>query len=325
MVNAKALTITATDRSKSYGDAVTFAGTEFTATAMVGTESVASVTLTSSGAASTATVGGSPYAIVPSAAVAGAGTTLANYDIHYHAGALTVTARLLDITANNDSKTYGQVRSYGAGSTAFNVGAGQLVNGDTVGSVTISDSNSGGAATAAAGGSYPLGASAAVFGVGAASNYDIHYHAGALTVTARLVDITANNDSKTYGQVRSYGAGSTAFNVGAGQLVNGDTVGSVTISDSNSGGAATAAAGGSYPLGASAAVFGVGAASNYDIHYHAGALTVTSRLVDIAANNDSKTYGQVRSYGAGSTAFSVGAGQLVNGDTVGSVTISDSN
>src|SRR5207302_1424820 len=160
-----------------------FAGTEFTATAMVGTESVASVTLTSSGAASTATVGGSPYAIVPSAAVAGAGTTLANYDIHYHAGALTVTARVLALAGNNDSTTYGPARRYSALSTGTEVAARPMVGGDTVARVTLR--SSGAASTATVGGSaYAIVPSAAAAGAGTTlANYDIHYHAGALTVT----------------------------------------------------------------------------------------------------------------------------------------------
>ena len=57
---------------------------------LVNGDTVTSVTLTSTGAAATATVAGSPYAIVPSAAV---GTGLSNYTISYVNGSLTVTRR----------------------------------------------------------------------------------------------------------------------------------------------------------------------------------------------------------------------------------------
>src|SRR6185369_10401181 len=67
-VTAKALTVTATARTKTYGQAVTFAGTEFTTSGLLAGDTVTSVTLTSSGAAATASAGGSPYTIVPSAA-----------------------------------------------------------------------------------------------------------------------------------------------------------------------------------------------------------------------------------------------------------------
>ena len=61
-----ALTITADDATKVYGETVTFDGTEFTAGGLRNADAVNSVTLTSAGAAATATVTGSPYAIVAS-------------------------------------------------------------------------------------------------------------------------------------------------------------------------------------------------------------------------------------------------------------------
>ena len=72
---------------------------------------------------------------------------------------VTITAVALTITANSDSKNYGAVKTYGAGSTAFTNTA--LIGSETVGSVTITDTNSGGLATANAGGTYALTPSAA--------------------------------------------------------------------------------------------------------------------------------------------------------------------
>ncbi len=79
-VDPRALTITANNLSKIYRAEATFIGTEFTADGLVNGDTVASVTLTSAGAAADATVDGSPYAVVPSAAV---GTGLSNYNIIY--------------------------------------------------------------------------------------------------------------------------------------------------------------------------------------------------------------------------------------------------
>ena len=53
---------------------MTFTGTEFTTSGLVNGDSIASVTLASDGAAATAHVSGSPYAITASNAVAGTGT-----------------------------------------------------------------------------------------------------------------------------------------------------------------------------------------------------------------------------------------------------------
>src|SRR5262249_20016761 len=86
-IGQKALLVTANNGSKSYGQAVSFTGTEFAASGLVNGDTVSSVTLTSAGASSTATVSGSPFTIVPSAAV---GSGLANYAITYVNGSLGV-------------------------------------------------------------------------------------------------------------------------------------------------------------------------------------------------------------------------------------------
>ena len=59
-VSPKALTVTANDATKTYGDALTFAGTEFTTNGLVNGDSVSGVSLTSDGAAATAQVSGTP-------------------------------------------------------------------------------------------------------------------------------------------------------------------------------------------------------------------------------------------------------------------------
>ena len=79
-VTPASLSITAKNQTKVYGQTLTLAGTAFTETGLVNNDSITSVTLTSTGAAAAATVAGSPYAIVPTAAV---GTGLGNYAIAY--------------------------------------------------------------------------------------------------------------------------------------------------------------------------------------------------------------------------------------------------
>src|SRR6202011_2150627 len=109
------------------------------------------------GAAATANVAGSPYAIVASNAV---GSGLANYTIGYVNGALTVTPAALTVTAASQSKVYDQTLSLGT--TAVTTSG--LVNSDSVSAVTLI---SAGAAAAAnvAGSPYAIAASNAV-GVG---------------------------------------------------------------------------------------------------------------------------------------------------------------
>ncbi len=85
------LSITSYSTNKTYGTAITLDPTAFTVGGtLVGSETVTSVTQTSGGAAAGAGVGGSPYAITPSAALGANGFLAANYNIAYNNGALTV-------------------------------------------------------------------------------------------------------------------------------------------------------------------------------------------------------------------------------------------
>ena len=85
-VNKAVLTVTANNRTKTYGTALTLGSTAFATSGLVNGDTVARVTLTSTGAAARAAVG--TYSIVPSAAV---GTGLSNYTITYVSGTLKVT------------------------------------------------------------------------------------------------------------------------------------------------------------------------------------------------------------------------------------------
>ena len=91
-VTQAALTITADDRTKTSGQTVMFAGTEFSTAGLVNADTVDSVTLASPGAVATAPPGVYPIAI--SSAV---GTGLANYTISYVDGELTVDNTTPDI------------------------------------------------------------------------------------------------------------------------------------------------------------------------------------------------------------------------------------
>src|SRR5208337_4107114 len=84
------LMVTAGDTNKVYGQTVTFAGTEFTVSGLVSTDSVSSVSLSSDGAVAGAGVAGSPYSIAITNAVGDSGLT--NYAISYVNGALTIEA-----------------------------------------------------------------------------------------------------------------------------------------------------------------------------------------------------------------------------------------
>ena len=131
------LTITPkTGQSMVYGDAVPVL--IYTYTGLVNGDTNATF---SGGLATTATssssVGGYPITVV-----------LADrqlHDQHVNPGTLTVNAATLTITANNDSKTYGTLKTFSG--TAFT--ATGLVNGDTI--ACVSETSTGAAASATVG------------------------------------------------------------------------------------------------------------------------------------------------------------------------------
>jgi hypothetical protein len=129
-VNPAALTITADNASKTYGQTINFAGTEFTSLGLQNAETIGSVTLTSLGAVSSANVAGSPYLITPSNAVGGSFNT-GNYSITYKAGVLTINPEILTAGLT------GAATKIYDGTTAATLSAGNytltgIVNGDAV-------------------------------------------------------------------------------------------------------------------------------------------------------------------------------------------------
>src|SRR5262249_31644015 len=109
----------------------------------------------------------------------------ATYRVISLPGVLNVTRRALIVTANDQSKTYGdQVTLQGSAFTANG-----LANSETIGSVTLT---SAGAASSANAGSYSISASNATGGTFNASNYAISYTSGTLNVNRASLTITAN-------------------------------------------------------------------------------------------------------------------------------------
>jgi type II secretory pathway component PulC len=319
VVSNAPLTITATNRSKIYGQTISFSGTEFTTIGLVNGDTVTSASIGSAGAAPTAPVSGSPFAIAITNAMGDAG--LSNYIITYDAGHLTVNPADLTVTASAQSKTYGQTVVFGSGSTLFNPSG--LQNGETIGTVTLAVSGNGGAPTAPVSGSpYTITPSLATGGTFTPGNYAITYATGNLTVSSAALTVTANAQSKTYGQTVVFSSGSTLFT--SSGLQNGETIGTVTLAVSGNGGAPTAPVSGSpYTITPSAATGGTFTPGNYAITYATGNLTVTTAALTVTANAQSKTYGQTVLFGSGSTLFTPSG--LQNGETIGTVTLAVSS
>ncbi len=300
-VTAAPLTITADDEAKTYGTLENLPSTAFTEIGLVTAngDTISGVTEVSLGASARAAVGTS--AIVPSGAT---GTGLNNYAIMYVDGTLTVNPSSLIITANDDSKRYGTLTSFT--SSAFNETGLVTTNGDTIIGVTES---SDGAPVSASVGSDPIVPSAATGG--GLSNYTITYVDGTLTVIPAPLVITADDESKTYGTLKSF-TGAAFTEIGL-VTINGDTIAGVT---ETSVGSTISATVGGYPIVPGGAA-GSGL-TNYMITYTSGTLTVDPAPLTIVADDQTKMYGMFESFP--SNAFIQAGLVTANGDTITGVT-----
>jgi hypothetical protein len=186
-VDKAALSITANNKSKTYGSALTLDGAvDFTPTGLQNGETVGSVTLTpSGGTATTDPVSGSPYTITPSAATGGTFNPDNYTAITYTDGTLTVDPLAVALTG---SRAYDGTTN----AEASILSVANAVGGDTV---TVASGTGG-----LAGKNVPTQAitsfEALVLGNNADGNYTLTNASGSVTITsigASVTGITANN------------------------------------------------------------------------------------------------------------------------------------
>jgi filamentous hemagglutinin family protein len=317
-VDQRSITVTAGNQNKSYGDFLTLDTTAFTATNLVNGELIDAVTLASAtgiDASTTADVGTYTDEIVGSDVTGSNGFDAANYDITYEAGDLTVGQRAITVSAGDQNKSYGD--SLTLDTTAFT--ATNLVNGELIDAVTLASATGVDASTTADAGTYMdeiVGSGVTGSNGFDAANYDITYEAGDLTVGQRAITVTAGNQSKTYGD--SLTLDSTAFI--ATNLVNGEQVNTVLFNSASGVDSDTSADAGTYAdeiVGTGVTGSNGFSASNYDVTYVSGDLTVDQRAITVSAGDQSKTYGD--NLTLDNTAFT--ATNLANGEAIDTVAL----
>src|SRR5882757_9721995 len=158
------LTITAANASRVYGTT----NPAFTASAS-GALSGDTFTLTASTVATPSSSAGT-YSIVPAAT----GANLANYNVVYVNGTLTVDKAILIVTPSNQSIVAGSVLP------AFSATITGFINGDTQTVVTGLPALTTTATSSSPAGSYPI---TATLGTLAATNYSFTFGTGTLTIT----------------------------------------------------------------------------------------------------------------------------------------------
>ncbi|HET9713086.1 MAG TPA: MBG domain-containing protein, partial [Pyrinomonadaceae bacterium] len=224
-------------------------------------------------------------------------------------GTLTINKRAITITADPQTKVYGNADP----SLTYQITSGSLAFSDTIVGTLVR----------AAGenvGTYAItqGTLAISDGNGG-NNYNLTFVGANLTITARPITITADPKSKTYGDADPV----LTYQITSGSLAFSDTIV----------GALTRAAGqnvGTYAItqGTLAISDGNGG-NNYNLTFVGANLTITARPITITADPKSKTYGDADpsltyQITSGSLAFSdtiVGALVRAPGENVGSYAI----
>ena len=272
-VNRATATVTAANKSKTYGDS------DPTLTATVSglvngdAASVISYTISRASGENIGT-----YAITPSG-----NATQGNYNVTYVPATLTINKRNLTITANPQSYTYDgsahgeSNHTYTGSSISSKVTVSGLKSGDNLTSIKLN-----GQGTNA--GTYNITPSAAVVGNSTTTNnYNITYANGTLTINKRQITLTSAGASKQYDgdPLTNSSVSVTSGSFVSGQGATYNVTGSQTLVGSSNNTF-------TYTLNSGTL------ASNYTITPSYGTLTVTNRTnkyqITVVANSATHNY-----------------------------------
>jgi len=263
-VSQRAVTVTASDTNRHYGDSnptfgVTYSGTNpsgYTIAQLINPSGL-SVSTT---ATSSSNVGG--YTLTPS------GITDPNFNVTYAPGTLTVQQRPLTITVND------AIRYYGDANPSF------LATYSGLASFDMSSAITGVTLTTTATPSTAVGQVPIVAANGTNSNYAITYAPGTLTVRQRPLTITANDANRYYGDANP------TFSATFSGLASFD------MSSAIAGLTLTTTATPSTAAGQAQIVAANGTNSNYAITYAPGTLTIARAPLNFTVGALTAAYGQ---------------------------------
>ena len=206
------------------------------------------------------------------------GAAAGNYTLAGATAAVTVTPKPIMVTGlTGTSKVYDgtttvDLTGIAALTATGTAGTGTTVDGKpyTGDALTLGGTAAGAFADPNVGAAKPVMVSGKTLTGAQAGNYTLTQPLGLTAgIAPASLTVTADNQSKTYGQTGTFGSGSTQFT--SSGLLHGETIGSVTLACT--GGDATAAVT-TYPITPSAATGGTSSAANYFFSYVPGTLTV---------------------------------------------------
>lgn len=279
-VNKAPLTATAENKTRVYGaanPALTIAYTGFVnseAAAVIDSQPTAGTVATT-----LSDVGAYPITLT--------GGTDNNYIISLVAGTLSITKANLTATAENKS------RAYGAANPALTIQYTGFVNGNTSADLDTQPTINTTANAASVPAIYPITLTG-----GLDDNYNLTLVDGSLTITKALLTVTANNQSRPYGEANP------TLTLNYSGFVNSETPANLVTAPTAATLAGLTTNVGTYPITVDGGVSG-----NYDFSYVAGTLAITKATLVATANN------QTRTYGAGNPTLTITYTGFANGET----------
>jgi hypothetical protein len=263
-VNKAALIVTADNKTRLYGDANPTLTTTYTGFVNGDSKAeLAAMPVATTSATATSTVG--TYDITLST------ITDANYTLTYRKGTLTINKATLTVTANAATKVYGDANP------TFSVNYSGFKNSETSTVLTTQPVVTTVAKTMSNVGTYDLIGSG-----GAATNYDITYTNGQLTVTKATLKVYSTDVTRTYGDANP------TFTMNVTGYKGSDDATVLTSTPTVSCSAIVTSPVGSYNI-----TYSSGAADNYQFDYATtvGKLTVAKAVLSVTADNKTKEYG----------------------------------
>lgn len=258
-INAKAVTITASDAEKEY-DGTPLTSDDFTATDLEEGDTHTFTVVMTEGSTIT-NVGTQPNVIATvdgTAVTTGEATAIGNYLVTTANGTLTVTKKILTITAGSDTKVYDGTELTNDSYTSVG-----LMTGDDIESVTITGSQ----IIVGTGDNVPSAAVVKNGETDVTTSYEIRYVNGSLIITPAAVTVIAVAKSKTYGEA------DPALTATVEGMVNNESSTLITYSLSRVEGEDV----GEYTITPT----GNAVQGNYSVSYETGTLTVNKKDVGI--------------------------------------------
>jgi filamentous hemagglutinin family protein len=289
-ISPKDVTITTSAWNSTYDGVSSYntlaAGMLFSSTALVGIDSISTVTQTPTGVNANSVANAGSLSVTPSNAVMANGLA-SNYNFIYSSGTYTVGKAALTVTGNSLRTTYN-----GANQTMSGFAVSGLQGRDTEADLTSITASG---ATGKNAGGYVNTISA-----GTETNYTLGTVNGILNIAKADATVTANSATLSYN-----GADQTVGGFTASGLVGGDTS-AVLIGVSAS---LTKKNAGTYTTSAS------GSDSNYNLRFVEGSLVIDKAALTVTGNSLRTTYN-----GANQTVSGFTVSGLQGGDTEGDLT-----